>query len=56
MVFFLLLLPRNAQKRTKKKGTKKQSAGGWVGQDLANARGGSVDFFAGSLFEVRFEV
>jgi hypothetical protein len=44
---FDLPLPRNAQKRTKKKtkGKKGRMVGGWV-RDLANvvSRGGSVDF------------
>jgi hypothetical protein len=46
---FELPLRRNAQKRTKKKSQEKKSrmVGGWV-WDLANVRGGSVDFiFAG---------
>jgi hypothetical protein len=42
---FELSLPRNAQKRSKKKSQEKKSwmVGGWV-WDLANVRGGSVDF------------
>jgi hypothetical protein len=46
---FELPLPRNAQKRTKKKCQgKKKSDGGWVGLRFSNCTGGSVDFlFAG---------
>jgi hypothetical protein len=39
-------LPRNAQKRTKKKSQgKKKSDGGWVGLRFSKCTGGSVDFF-----------
>jgi hypothetical protein len=43
---FELPLPRNAQKRTKKKSQEKKSrmVGGWVG-DLVNVRGGPSNFF-----------
>jgi hypothetical protein len=45
---FELPLPRNAQKRTKKKAKKKKGrmVGGWV-WNLANVRGGPSIFFAG---------
>jgi hypothetical protein len=45
---FELPLPRNAQKRTKKKSQgKKKSDGGWVGLRFSKCTGGSVDFFFG---------
>jgi hypothetical protein len=42
---FELPLPRNAQKRTKKKSRKKKSDGGWVGLRFSKCTGGSVDLF-----------
>jgi hypothetical protein len=45
---FELPLPRNAQKRTKKKAKKKKSRrGGWVGLGFSKSTGGSVDFYFG---------
>jgi hypothetical protein len=40
---FELPLPRNAQKRTKKKVKKKKSDGGWVGLRFSKCTGGSVE-------------
>jgi hypothetical protein len=43
---FELPLPRNAQKRTKKRSQEKKSRrGGWVGLGFSKSTGGSVDFF-----------
>jgi hypothetical protein len=42
---FELPLPRNAQKRTKKKSREQKSDGGWVGLKFSKCTGGSVDFF-----------
>jgi hypothetical protein len=49
---FELPLPRNAQKRTKKKVKKKKgSDGGWVGLGFSKCTGGSVDFFSKYLYK-----
>jgi hypothetical protein len=50
---FELALPRNARKRTKKKGKKKMSDGGWVGLGFSKCTGGSVDFFGGPSLPLR---